>query len=158
MAINVQPDLRAFDGLPEIDIEGVLEVRAALRRLRLLGATRTAEELPEQVAEPESVRVGLRAGSACRPGSTSIFAEIEPAKPHVRTTTGERVAFSAVAGHCLVRVKSVLVVHLALLRVTKNLIGFQDVLEALFGGFVTRIQIWMVLTRQFLVRFPDIVL
>ena len=60
-------------------------------------------------------------------------------------------------GESVFRVEADLVVHLPLFRVAQDVIGFLDVLEAVFGGLVSGIQIRMVLPGELPVSLPDFV-
>ena len=61
MAGDVEARLRAADGLPEIDVETVLEVAALFRRgLFLFLPAAAAEELGEDIAEPPAASVSAR--------------------------------------------------------------------------------------------------
>ena len=60
-------------------------------------------------------------------------------------------------GGTVVGIEAELIVHLALLRVAQDVVGFLDLLEALLGGFVAGIQVGMILARQLAVRLADIV-
>ena len=66
-----------------------------------------------------------------------------------RTRTG--------AGEAVLGVEAELVVHLPLLGVAEDVVGFLNVLEALLGGFVAGVEVGMVLARQLAVGLADIV-
>ena len=142
-------DLRAPDGLPEVDFEGVLEVRARLRLRRRPRLRSPSEHLAEHVAKAAP-------GTACAGASTSRglrenVRKIESAEAHLGTLPR---AFASRSGG--VRgIEAVLVVHLLLLGVAQNVVGFLDLLEAILGGFFAGIQVGMVLASQTPVRFSD---
>src|SRR5471030_674590 len=81
--------------------------------------------------------------------------EVEAAEIHVGM---RRLAGSALArGVTVVRVEADLVVHLALLGIAQNVVGFLDVLETIFGGFVAGVQIGVVFARELPVGLTDFV-
>ena len=59
------------------------------------------------------------------------------------------------AGVAVFGVETELIVHGTLLGIAQYVVGFLDVFEALLGGLVARIEIGVVLTRQFPVGFAD---
>src|SRR5262249_22723461 len=83
---DIQADLRAADRLPEIDIERVLEIGAALGRRRFFFLHAAAEELREEVAKAAAGR--LLAGRPPRTlpraslGLAVEIGKIEAAEPH----------------------------------------------------------------------------
>src|SRR5262249_38655804 len=135
--------------LPEIDIHHVLEVAAFFRLLVLLFAAATAEELRENVAKtaPSFART---TAAACPASGRGKIGKIEPAEIHsgMRALSRARTAGSR-AGKSILRIEAELIVHLALLRIAQNIVRFLDILEALFGRLIARIQVGMVLTREF---------
>jgi hypothetical protein len=60
-------------------------------------------------------------------------------------------------GGNVVGIETVLIVHLALLGIAQDVVGFLNLLEALLGGFVAGIQIGMILARQLAVSLADLV-
>src|SRR5579862_7578771 len=54
-------------------------------------------------------------------------------------------------------IEAVLVVHLPLLGVAQNVVGFLDVLEAVLGRFVAGVEIRVMLARQFPVGFANFI-
>ena len=68
------------------------------------------------------------------------------------------VAARALTGHSALawHVESELVVHLTLLGVGKNFVGFLDLLKFFFGGFVAGIQVGMIFARQLAVGCADV--
>src|SRR5262249_5047918 len=95
-----------------------------------------AKELAEEIAE---------AGAASAAGST---AEIETAEIKVDVARSAARAGAVVARGRVVAVEAVLVIHLALLGVGENVVGFLQLFEFLFGRFVARIQVGMVFAGQ----------
>jgi hypothetical protein len=76
VARDVETRLRAFDGLPEIDVHHVFEVAALFRLdVRLGGAAFAAEELREDIAE--AARPGAALGT---PSTGAPPAPVWPAK------------------------------------------------------------------------------
>ncbi len=114
---NGQPRLRAADGLPEIDVERIFQVRATLRRRRFFALRVAAEELGEQIAESAtSIRLGLPPGASLpRPltGLGKIIGEVEAGKSHSRPL----ILRTRPGGESAVGIETLLIVHLALLRV-----------------------------------------
>ena len=64
-------------------------------------------------------------------------------------------AFGSTPGIAVLGIEAELIVHLALLGVAQNVVGFLDIFKALFRRFVARIQIGMILARQTPVRLAD---
>ena len=119
-----------------------------------------AEELGEDVAEAagrQRLRDGVRRDAARRAGGEIgeiEAAEIEVGPARAAAWLGSR---PACAGIAVLRIEAELVVHLTLLGVAQDVVGFLDVLEALLGGLVARIQIGMVLARELAVGLADFV-
>ena len=59
--------------------------------------------------------------------------------------------------HPIFRIEAVLIVHLLLLRIAQNVVGFLDFLEMLLGGFVAGIQVRMMLARELPVGLADFI-
>ncbi len=136
--------LGALDGLPEIDIHHIFEVAALFRLGMLVLAGLAAEELGKDVAKTTAgfgappTRSSAPRQRRRRPGAMKS----EKSKP-LKSMPGWRTlraAGSALAGAAkpILRIETVLVVHLALLGVAQHVVGFLHVLEALFGGLVAR--------------------
>src|SRR5207237_7605523 len=51
-----------------------------------------------------------------------------------------------------------LIIFFALLRIREHLIGLVDLLESVFSRFVVRIDIWMILARQFAICLSNLFL
>ena len=84
--------------------------------------------------------------------------KIESAEIHVRTALSARLHRPRPAGrHAVFRIEAVLIVHLLLLRIAQNIVGFLNLLEAILGRFIARIQIRMMFAREFAVGFADVV-
>ena len=125
----------------------------------LLRAAAPAEELREDIAEAAaavSVRASAAAGRRrrCRPKKSE---KSKPPKsmPGCGPCAARRPG--AGAGEAVLRIEAELVVHLALLGVAQDVVGFLNVLEALLGGLVPGIQIGMILARELPVRLADLV-
>src|SRR5260221_4762920 len=157
LVTDAQPRLRAADGLPEIDVERVLEVRAALRRGRFFRLRAPAEKLREQVAKSTArVRTGRAAGArGPRPALrlSKIVGEVKTRKAH----TGSFVRRAGVGGETAVGIEALLIVHLAFLGLAQNVVGFLQLLEAILGRLVARIEIRVIFARKTPVRLPDVV-
>ena len=59
--------------------------------------------------------------------------------------------------HAVFRIVADLIVHLLLLRIAQDVVGFLDLLETILGGFVAGIEIGMMLARKLTVRLADVV-
>ena len=152
---DVQPYLRAANGLPEIHVQAVFQVGAFFGSARRLGAAApTAEELAEDVAKRARSGVVL-SGRAAR-ALVHVLREIESAEAHARLRSRARPA-SRTTGRNVIGIKSVLIVDLPLLRIAQNVVGFLNFLEALFGRFVAGIQVGMILARQPAIRLANLV-
>ena len=60
-------------------------------------------------------------------------------------------------GEAVLGVEAVLIVHLALLGIAQDVVGFLDVLESLLGGLIAGIQIRMIFARKLPVGLADVV-
>src|SRR5205823_2611502 len=58
----------------------------------------------------------------------------------------------------VVRIKAELVVNLALLRIAEDIVGFGDLLEFFFCGFVAGIDVRMIFARKFAESLADLLL
>ena len=162
LAIDLETHLGPADGLPEIDTEAVFEVGALLgsRLLRLMLAS---EPLAEDVLEIRRVAGAGAAGPrgtaarAARPGRACEVREVESAEAHVRTGSGTAWASRTARRHSVFRIEAVLIVHLFLLRLAQNVVGFLDFLEAVLGGLVAGIQVRMMFAREFAVGLADLI-
>ena len=97
-----------------------------------------------------------------RPRAVRRRARLAGRNPRNRTCRNPCRAAAAASGaratrRNRMRIETVLVVHLALLRIAQNVIGSLDFLEPLLGGLIARIQVRMVLARQPAIRLPDLV-
>src|SRR5262249_39730369 len=134
---DLQSDCSALNRLPEIDIQRVFQVRALFGGLgfRLRAA---AEELREDVAETAA---GLVFGPATAL-LTEEFGEVEAAEVHIGFRTGTAGTGAGTRARITVRrVESELIVHLPLLGVAQNVVGFLYLAETFFSRFVARVQI-----------------
>ena len=159
VTVDGQPDLGSFDRLPEIDVEGVFEVRTTFGHAFGLAA---AEEGREKVLE-SAVGVLVSPGKAAAAkisatrASPAAFFEIEAAKVKARRrATASRPTRAACAN--IVGIEAVRVVDLALLGVVQHVIGFLDALETVFGVFVPGVQIRVILARQLAIGLTDLVI
>ena len=166
MAVDVQPHHGAFYGLPEADIDLIFKISAGLRT-GLLSAetparTSTAKDAGEDVTETATapsrrpafcfgkietaeVKGHTLCSSARRSGAKTTRAE----------TAAPRVSFCR-GGVDIVRVVADLVEYLSLLGLAENIIRFRDLLELLFGLFVSGIYVRMKFTRKFPERLADL--
>ena len=85
--------------------------------------------------------------------------EVEAAKVNGRTAAAGLLAGIGLgrSGVDLVGVEANLVVHLALLLVAENVVGFRDFLELLLGLFVARIDVGMIFAREFAEGLADVI-
>src|SRR6202021_126696 len=130
------------DSLPEIDAQAVFEIGALLGS-GLLGFMLASEPLAEDGLKIRrgagAAGAGGTAPRAARTGRAREIREVESAEAHVRTgsrtTGGSRTA----RRHSVFRIEAVLIVHLLLLRLAQNIVGFLHLLEAVLGRLVARI-------------------
>ncbi len=118
---DLQPRLRAFDGLPKIDVESVLQIGTFLRTLlRLL--VRAPKPMAENILKigrfagtaRSSACIGMGSGTGTASRPAGELGEIEAAEAHVgavRSGPGSR------ARRSVFRIEAHLIVHLLLLRV-----------------------------------------
>ncbi len=153
LARDIQPHLGAADGLPKVDIQSVFQVGAFFgTRARLFRAP-AAEELAENVAKSSGASARLRLTAMV----IHVIRKIEATKTHARLTSARAWPSAGTARRDVVRIETILIVNLALLRIAQDVISFLNLLEALFGGLIARVQIWMVLARQLAVRLAYLV-
>ncbi len=130
----------AAHGVPKIDFDLVFEIAPGFHfRFGRSAAAADIEELAEEIAEAGAP---ARASSAAKIEAFEIEIDSRFARMRSGTSAGP-------AGREIIGVKAVLVIHLALLGVGKNVVGFLKLLEFFLGGFVARIQIGVVLAREF---------
>jgi hypothetical protein len=159
LAVDIQTDLRAANGLPEAHVQCVLEVGAALRLRGVLLAS-ASEKLPEQIVKA-AAKTGLAPASvlpppvAVRPGGEVIRKNQSRQNP-CWDSADTRPRLQDPRRKAGLGIEADLVVHLALLGVAEDVVSFLHLLEALLGGFVARIQIWMELTGETAPSFADL--
>ena len=78
-------------------------------------------------------------------GAAGKIGKIEPPKIHARWLTSARRRASG--RNPIFRIEADLIVHLPLLGIAQNVVGFLHVLEAILGGLITRIQIRVIFPR-----------
>src|ERR1035438_3845674 len=103
------------------------------------------EELREDIAEAAGIGA---------PAARELIGKIESVEIHSRVRIGRA---RRGPGESALGIETVLVVHLALLGVAENVVGFLHFLETIFGGLVPRIQIRVVFARQFAIGFADVI-
>ena len=108
-------------------------------------AAATAKKLTEEVAETRS--------PARRPGCA---AKIKPAKIKVHAGLLGALSSGIAPWRQILAVEAVLVVHLALFRIGKHIVGFLDLLELFFRRFVAWIQVRVIFARQPAKRSADV--
>ena len=126
---------RAAHRFPKADLDLIFEVGAGLAFLDARLTAAAAEKLAEKIA---------KTGAA-------LAAKIESAKIEVRARHRRAVEAAPRA----LGVEAELVVHLALLGVGKNVVGFLNLLEFFFGGFIARIQVGMIFARELAVGLAN---
>src|ERR1022692_2715244 len=157
VARDIDTRLGAFDGLPEVDIHHVLEV-AALFGFDVGGFVTTAEELREDVAETAGAGFMTPAAGGRAARSGRHIGEVETAEIEVGTglPAASRTTRRARTGKTVLGIKAELVVHGTLLGVTEHIVGFLNVLEALLGGLVARVEVGVVFTGELPISFADL--
>src|SRR5262249_46318776 len=111
-------------------------------------------ELREDIAEATAA-AGLAFAAAGL--AAKILGEIETAEVHIRLRTASAARSRTCARKSVGRIETILVVHLALLGIAQDVVSFLHVLEALFGRFVSRVQIGMILPRQLAIGLSDFI-
>jgi len=138
---------RAAHGIPEIDLDLVFQVATGfVVRLAPSASASTAKKLAEEIAEARSA--ARRARATAKIKSAKIKVDV------LLLTVG--VCSTGPARWKVVTVEPVLVVHLPLLGIGENIVGFLQLLEFFFRGFVARIQVRVVFPCQFAKRRTDI--
>ncbi len=79
-------------------------------------------------------------------GLIDILREIEAAKPHARLV-GSRT-WAGASGRDVIGIETVLIVDLAFFGIAQDIVGLLNLLEAILGGLVTRIEVGMVFASQ----------
>src|SRR5712692_2907595 len=122
--------------VPEIDFQLVFQVAARfVLRLHRRAPAPAAEKLAEEIAEARSA--ARRSRSAAKIKSVKIKVDVLLPSMTARSTRRKIVA-----------VEAVLVVHLPLLGIGEDVVGFLHLLEFFFRGLVARIQIRVIFPRQ----------
>ena len=117
---------RAFDRLPEVNIDGVLEIRPLFRRF--LGFSAAFEKLAEDVLETAPL-FGARLLFGPSGILLEVLAEIESVEIHIGRslrTSAIRPGTTARRRHTTLAVVTDLVVHLALLLVAQDVVSFPE--------------------------------
>src|SRR5215469_14043751 len=129
LARYVYADLRALDRLPEVDAEAVFEIGSGLPRRCALLRARPPEPLIENVLEVPCACAGGAARRSGSGASREYVGKIEASEIHV----GRARARSR---HATLRIEAHLIVHLLLLRIAQNVVGFLDLLESLLRRLI----------------------
>src|SRR5262249_56701329 len=106
---------------------------------------------PELAAEEIAKEVG-EAGTA----AILCLAEIKPVKIEIDILSAGFSAARISARRHALAVKAVLIVHLPLFRIGKNVVGFLQLLELFFRRFVSGIQVGMVFPGELSKRSTNI--
>src|SRR2546429_2086280 len=137
----------AAHGIPEIDLDLVFQVATGfVLRLAPRASASTAKKLAEEIAEARSA--ARRARATAKIKSAKIKVDVLLLAVAVCSTRPARWK--------VVTVEPVLVVHLPLLGIGENIVGFLQLLEFFFRGFVAGVQIRVILPRQLAKRRTDI--
>src|ERR1700727_1358485 len=160
---DAQAHHRAADRVPETDVDLIFKVRPVLRLVRYgcACAAASAKHAGENIAEPARA---LPASSSAHIGEIKS-AEIKTLCSCVACSASKARARATAAAACVsfcrgginvVRVKSQLIVDLALLGIAQNVIGLRDFFKLLFGLFVIGIYVRMVLSGELTERLADL--
>ena len=153
---DIQAYLRAANRLPEIDVQRVLKVCSALRRLRAL-LPATAKKLAENIAEAALRLLRRLPPKSCSAGAApAAFVNSLKSNPPKPMPPGSAARLTRVRRN-VVRVKPKLVVYLALFLIAQDVVRFLNFLEALLGGLIARVQIRVILSRKPPIRLTDII-
>src|SRR6185437_8534314 len=132
----------------ERNVDLVLKIGAGLVfAYRLLRRSRAAEKLAEKIAKTSTA--GALSAAPAEVESTEIEMNIFGRNPAVSATGRWNSARSR-------HVEAKLVIHLALFRIGKRLVGFLNLLELFFGRFVARVQIGVILARELAVSCANV--
>ena len=165
LPLDLQTGSAAANGSPEINVHLVFEIRSGLRApaFRLLLPLR--KDSGENVTEitPSAALGTLTLPRACLVGLE--IRKIESAEVEGNALLFVCVATAIAPARCgfrssriyLVRVKAELVIDLALLIVTENVVRLGDFLELLLGLFVVRIYVGVVLARKLAKGFANLI-
>src|SRR5260370_1957776 len=138
---------RTAHGIPESDLELVFQVAAGFgRRFHPGASASTAEKLAEEIAKARSAARRARAAAKIKSPKIKVDAGLSVA----------RARSSRPARWKVVAVEAVLVVHLPLFGIGEDIVGFLQLLEFFFRGFVPWIHIREILPRQLDKRRPTI--
>ena len=138
---------RAAHRFGKRDLDLKFQVAARLALVGLARRVLAAKYLAEEIAEARSASAA-RAASTAKIESAEIEMNVFRRPAAAVTISSARRRSSALPR----RVETELVVHLAFLGVRKNFVGFLNLLEFFFGGFVAGIQVRMIFAREFSVR------
>src|SRR5262249_51827650 len=137
-------------------------------------APTSAKHVGEDVAKTAASRVGFP--TAATPGAFEHIGEVKAAEVEVGAATARslaarepaegsgsgtlracpRVSFGG-RGIDVVGIEAELVVNLALLRIAQYVVGFRDCLELFFCSLIPRVDVRVVLARQFAERLAYLV-
>ena len=152
IAARFRPFLRRFASPPASENTGKNVFEPAARSARCFP---TASASPfKQIGKIKSAEIDVARSSWL--ATASRKASTKSARPRPRLSAAARVSVRR-RRIDVVRVKPQLVVNLPLLRIAENVIRFGKRLELFFRGFVARIDVRMILTRQFAERLANVV-
>src|SRR5207253_6633208 len=104
--------------LPKVDVQAVFKIRALFWSGPRLAALRPSEPLVENILEIAGVaRGGIRTSTPRAGALLEHVGKIESAEAHVGPLRSAR-------WHAVLRIEANLIVHLLLLRIAQNVVGF----------------------------------
>src|SRR5262249_6290520 len=172
LASDIQPQYSAADRLPERNRYLVFEIAAWNRSFLALASASPKhgrEDVPEAsgstptLAGRSTGEIGKVEASKTEgaPLPRSLVSRSPPRKAPKSACAETRPTTASVCfrgrGIYVVRVKTDLIVDLALLGVAENVVGFGDLFELLFGLLITRIDVGMIFARKFAECLPDVI-
>src|SRR5579863_3627633 len=125
------------DSVPKIYFDLILEVAAGFLLWLFAAASPASEKLAKEIAEAASA--ALCSGAA---------AKVKASEIEINAFAIGFVSAAGTARRNVVAVKAVLVVHLAFFGVGEDVVGFLQLLEFFFGGFVAGIQVGMIFAGE----------
>src|SRR5579864_1615002 len=166
---DVEPHNAAADRRPEGNVDLIFELGSGLGTLIYGGACAapTTEDSREDVAEAAASASGAATGIVHHVGEIEA-AEVEvnalPAarlrpREAAKTTCARSSAASIRFGRCgidIVRVEADLIVDLSLLGIAQDVVGLGNCFKLLFRRLVPRIDVRMILARQFAESLADV--
>ena len=167
---DVQAHHATANGCPERHIDLILEVTPRFRAFFGSCSAPPAEHAREDVAETTSSagtspptatleEIGKIEAPEIKRHSLTRASHLPARKSAKPASSGWPPASICLGGRGIdvVRIKPKLVVNLALLRVSQNVVGFGKDLKLFFGTFIPGIDVRMILARKFAKRLANLV-